>query len=108
VAGPRVQIHCLVSVVLLALVLVHDPKTNGRAQRDAKFGTGLNLYAVFLVARCRNGGLSGSAPRHLRLNIVFCEAHAGRASIDDGTDAEAMGLAIADEGQDCATISQRL
>jgi hypothetical protein len=107
-ARPGVHVHCLVSIVLLALVLVHDPDANGRAQSDAKLGTGLNLYAVLLVARCRNGRLSGPTSRHLRLDIIFREAHAGRASVDDGTDTETVGLAIAGECQDCATISRGL
>ena len=107
-AGPGVQIHCLVSVVLFALVLVHDPDANGRTQRDAKLGAGLDLYAVLLVARCCDGRLSGSTSCHLRLNVILREAHARRAPVDDGTDAEAVGLAIADEGQNGTTISHGL
>jgi hypothetical protein len=94
-AGSWVHVHCLVAVVLLPLVLVHDSETDRRAQCDAKLGTGLYLDAIFLITWGRYGGLARSSARHLGLDIVVCEGHAWRAAIDNGTNRQAMRLAIA-------------
>jgi hypothetical protein len=101
----RVHIHCLVAIVLLALVLVHDPEANWSAQCDTELGTGLYLDTILLVARCGDGGLAWSAARHLRLDIGVCEGHAWRAAVDNGADREAMGLAIAD-GQSALVVEE--
>jgi hypothetical protein len=95
VTRPWVEIHCLVAIVLLALILVHDSETNWGAQCDAELGAGLYLDAILLVAWCGDGGLTWSAARHLRLDVVVGEGHAGRTAVDDGTNREAVGLAIA-------------
>jgi hypothetical protein len=94
-AGSWVHVHRLVAVVLLPLVLVHNSETNGRAQRDAKLGTGLYLHAIFLITRSRYGRLARSSTRHLGLDVVVCKGHAWRATIDNGTNRQAMRLAIA-------------
>src|SRR5690242_9082469 len=39
VTRPGIHIHGLVAVIFRALILVHDPNANGRAQCDAKLGT---------------------------------------------------------------------
>ena len=97
-----VQVHRLVAIVLLALVLVHNPQANWCAQCDAKLGARLDFYSVFLVARSRDCRLAWSSTSHLRLDVVFSEGHARWAAVDDGADRKAMGLAIA---VDCQNAS---
>lgn len=91
----RVHVHCLVAIVLLALVLVHDSEANRSTQRDSKLGARLYLNTVLLVAGRRDGGLTWSAASHLGLNVGICEGHAWRAAVDNGAHREAMRLAIA-------------
>lgn len=94
-AGPWVLVHGLVAIVLLALVLIHDPDTNWRAQCDSKLCAGLNFDAILLVSGCCDGRLAGSAARHLGLNVTFGESHAWRAAVDDGANGKTVGFAIA-------------
>ncbi len=98
-ARSRVHVHSLVAVVLLALVLVHDPDANGGAQCDAEFCARLDLDAVLLIAGGCNGGLTRSAARHLRLDVIFGQGHARRATVDDGADGKTVGFAIAGADQ---------
>jgi len=93
-AWPGVHVHGLVAVVLLPLVLIHDPQTNWRAQCNAKFGARLYLHPVLLVPRRGYGRLAWSAARHLGLDVVVCESHAWRAPVDNGADGETVRLAI--------------
>jgi hypothetical protein len=97
VAWPGVHVHSLVSIVLGALVLVHDLNADRCAQCDAKLGAGLDLDLVLLISRSCDRGLSGTPARHLGLNVGFGELHTRRAAVDDGADAEAVRLAIAEE-----------
>lgn len=94
-AGSGVEIHGLVAVVLGALVLVHDHEANGSAQSNAKLGTGLDLHAILLVSRSRDGGLTWPSSGHLGLNVGLCELHAGRTAINDAADGAAVGFTIA-------------
>ena len=90
-----VHIHSLVTVVLWSLILVHDLDTNGRAQCQAELSTRLDLDLVFLISRGCNRRLTRSSSCHLGLDVGFSEGHTGRATINDGTDAEAVRFAIA-------------
>lgn len=83
--GSWVHIHRLVAIVLLALVLVHDPETNWCAKGDTKLRARLDLHTILLVSGCSYGGLAWSAARHLGLDVSVCESHAWWASVDDGT-----------------------
>lgn len=95
-AGPWVHIHSLVSIILLALVLVHDTNANWRAQCDTELCAGLDLYTIFLVSWGRNRGLARPTARHLGLYVALIKGHAWRAAVDYGTDAEAVRLSIAE------------
>lgn len=92
---PWVQVHGLVAIILLALVLIHDSEANWCAQCDAELSARLDLYAILLIARRCYGGLARSSAGHLRLNIGFCEGHARWAAVDNGSNREAVGFAIA-------------
>jgi hypothetical protein len=99
VTWPGVHVHRFVTIVLWALVLIHNPDAYWCAQREAKLGTRLDFNLVLLVSRCRNRRLSRSSTCHLGLNIALGESHTRRTSINDGADTEAMGFAIADRYQ---------
>lgn len=73
VAGTGVGVHGVAAVVFGALVFVADDHGDGRAKRDAEFGAGLDLDAVFLVTRRGECGLSRSASCHLWLDVFFCK-----------------------------------
>ena len=92
---PGVHVHGLVAVVLGALILVHDPDANGCTQRDAKLSTRLDLDLILFISRCCDCGLSGASSCHLGLDVGFSKGHTRRAAINDGANAEAVGLAIA-------------
>lgn len=95
VGGAGVHVHGGVAVVLGALVLVEDEHADGGAEGEAGLGAGLDLYAVLLVARGRDGGLAGAAARHLRLDVGLGEGHARGAAVDDAADGATVGFAIA-------------
>lgn len=96
-----VLIHRLVAIILLALILVHYPKTDWRTQCDAKLSARLDFYTIFLIARSCDGGLAGSPASHLGLDVGFGEGHAWRAAVDNGADRETVGLSIA---ADCKSV----
>lgn len=89
------EVHCAATIVLRPLILVAHDHANRGTQSDSKFRAGLNLHFVLLVSRGREGTLTGSSARHLRLDIVFCKFHSGRAPIHDATDGPAVRFAIA-------------
>ena len=94
-AGSWVLVHGLVAVILLALVLVHDPDANWSAQCNAELCTGLDLHAVLFVAGSCDSGLAGSAARHLGLNVILGEGHTRRAAVNYGADGKTVGFTIA-------------
>lgn len=94
-AGSWVLVHGLVAVVLLALILVHDPNTNWRAQCDSELCARLDFDAILLIAGCCDGRLAGSTACHLGLNVTLGESHAWWAAVDDGAHGKTVGFAIA-------------
>ena len=97
VTRPGIHVHGLVAVVLWALVFIHNPDANWRAQCYAKLGAGLDFDLVLLISRGCDGRLAGSSSCHLGLDVSFSKRHARRAAIDDGANTEAVGFAIAGE-----------
>lgn len=92
---PGVHVHSLVAVILRTLILVHDPDANGRSQRKTELCARLYLNLVLLISRCCNRGLTRPSSCHLGLDVGFGELQTRRAAIDDGSNAEAVRLAIA-------------
>lgn len=90
VARTRVEVHGAVAVILRPLVLVHDPHANGRSQRDAKLGAGLDFHTILLVARGGDCALARPTAGHLGLDVGLGELHARRAAVDNATDGEAV------------------
>ena len=96
---PWVQIHRAPTVVLRPLILITHDHGNRRAQRDSKLCTRLDLHAVFLIARCRQRRLAGSPPRHLRLDVGFCEGEPRWHAINDAAHGAAVGLAVSGDAE---------
>lgn len=93
------QVHLVALVVMRPLVLVHDAKSNRRAQRDAELGAGLDLDPVLFISRGGYGALTRTTARELGLDVFLREAEAGRAAIDDGYDGATVGFAGSEELQ---------
>ena len=94
-ARPWVDIHSLVSIILLPLVLVHDAHANRRSQRNAKLSARLDFHPVLLIAGSCDCALTRSSARHLGLDVRLCEGHARRAAIHYAPHRQAVGLAVA-------------
>jgi hypothetical protein len=93
--GSRVQIHRRIAIIFRSLVLVAHDHGDGRAQRDAELGSGLDLNSVCFVARGCESALAGAATGHLGLDICFCELHSWGDAVDDAAHGAAVRLAIA-------------
>lgn len=93
--GPRVFIHCAITIVSRALVFVEDAEGDWGTECKAMFCAGLDLDTVFFVAGCSECGLARSTAGHLRLDVIFSERKAWGATVNDGADGQAVGFAIA-------------
>lgn len=82
-------------LTLGALVLVEHHHADGGAEGDAKLGARLDQDAVLFVAGGRDVALAGATARHLGLDVVLGELHAGGDAVDDAADGAAVRLAIA-------------
>lgn len=89
------QVHSAAAIVLRSLVLVANDHSNWRTQGDAKFRPRLDFDAVLFISRGREGALARASPGHLRLDVVLCEFHSGRAPIDNTADGAAVRFTIA-------------
>lgn len=94
-----VEIHGTIAVILWSLILVPDDQPDGRAEGDSEFRTRLDLDLVLLVARRRQSRLTWSAPCHLWLDVGFGELHARWHTVDNASDAAAVGLAICGDSE---------
>ena len=94
-ARTGVEIHCAATIVFRPLVLVSHNHANWRAQSNPKLRAGLDLDPVLLIPRRREGALTWSPARHLRLDVVLRQGHAGRAPVHDAPDGPAVGFTIA-------------
>lgn len=82
-------------LTLGALVLVEHHHADGGAEGDAKLGARLDQDAVLFVTGGRDVALAGATARHLGLDVVLGELHAGGDAVDDAADGAAVRLAIA-------------
>ena len=89
---PGEQIHAIL-VVARALVFVQDAQRDRRAKRDTEFRPALDFDCVGFVSGRRDGRLAWAAACELRLDVVFGEAEAGWAVVDDGRYGAAVGFA---------------
>lgn len=78
-----------------ALVFIEGAESDGSAECDAIFGAGLDLDAVFFIARGGEGGLPRAPAGELRLDVGFGEVEAGWATVDHDSYAWAVGFASA-------------
>lgn len=95
VAGAGEHVHGAIAVILGTLVFIPDDEPDRASEGDAELGAGLDLHAIFLVTRGREGGLPRAAPCHLRLDVGFGEFHAWGAAVDYASYGEAVGFAVA-------------
>ena len=80
-------------VVAGPLVAVGHEKADGRAQGEAVFHARKNGHPVRLLAVGGQFALARPAAVQLRLDVRFAEPHAGRATVEDGAHALAVGFA---------------
>ena len=88
---PRDPAH--LAVVTGPLVLVGHEEANGRPQRDTVFHTGKDGHPVGFLAVGGQPALARPATIQLWLDIGLIQPHAGRATVEHGAHAFAVGFA---------------